>query len=226
MRRALFSSVLSAVALCLTTTATLAHDHKTHDHAHHNDHAHSHDAEAAQKIYKGYFEDAQIADRPLADWAGTWQSVYPYLQDGTLAPVMEAKAQSGDKTAADYTAYYEIGYKTDVARVEINANGDFVFRKTDGTSFSGSYMSDSFEVLTYAKGNRGVRFIFKKTFGDADAPAYIQFSDHRIAPSKSDHYHLYWGNDRAALLEEVAHWPTFYPAGLSGADILQEMLAH
>jgi zinc transport system substrate-binding protein len=207
----------------------LAHDHKTHDHEHHHahaHHAHDHEAEAAQQIYKGYFEDAQIADRPLADWAGTWQSVYPYLQDGTLAPVMAAKAQSSDKTAADYTAYYETGYKTDVARVEINSRGAFIFRKTNGTSFSGSYISDGFKVLTYSKGNRGVRFIFKKTFGDNDAPAYIQFSDHRIAPSKSDHYHLYWGNDRAALLEEVTHWPTFYPAGMSGAEILQEMLAH
>ncbi|MCR6719457.1 MAG: metal-binding protein ZinT [Chitinophagaceae bacterium] len=48
-----------------------------------------------------------------------------------------------------------------------------------------------------------MRFIFKKVEGDADTPQFIQFSDHRIAPAKADHYHLYWGNDRAALLEEA-----------------------
>ena len=29
-----------------------------------------------------------------------------------------------------------------------------------------------------------------------------------------------------ALLEELRHWPTYYPAALNGAQILAEMLAH
>ena len=61
---------------------------------------------------------------------------------------------------------------------------------------------------------------------DEDAPRFIQFSDHRIAPEASDHYHLYWGDDRAALLEEVTNWPTFYPASLDKDGVLAEMLAH
>lgn len=224
MRRALLATAVSTAALCFMSSATLAQDHSTHaDHVH--DHAHHHD-EAAAQIYQGYFEESQIAARPLSDWAGVWQSVYPYLQDGTLDPVMENKAQTGDQTAEDYAAYYETGYQTDVARIEITPEGGFTFRKTDGTSVSGIYADDGYEVLTYAKGNRGVRFVFAKVSGDEDAPAFIQFSDHRISPAVSDHYHLYWGNDRAALLDEVSHWPTYYPAGLSGAEIVTEMLAH
>lgn len=219
MRHVLFASVVSALALTGTATSTLAADHK------HHHHAHAHD-EAAEKISQGYFEDAQVAARPLSDWAGVWQSVYPYLQDGTLAPVMAQKAEKGDKAAADYTAYYTTGYQTDVARIDITPEGKFTFRKTDATAYSGDYVSDGHEILTYAKGNRGLRFIFKKVSGDAAAPAYVQFSDHRIAPSVSDHFHLYWGDDRAALLAEVTHWPTYYPAGLSGAEIVREMMAH
>lgn len=71
-----------------------------------------------------------------------------------------------------------------------------------------------------------MRFIFKKTEGDAGAPSYIQFSDHEIFPVKVGHYHLYWGNDRAALLEELTNWPTYYPSALSAQVILAEMLAH
>jgi len=71
-----------------------------------------------------------------------------------------------------------------------------------------------------------VRYIFEKTDGDAAAPAYIQFSDHRISPASADHYHLYWGNDRAALLKEVTNWPTYYPASMDGDAIVHEMLAH
>ena len=79
-------------------------------------HNHGHDDDA---IYRGYFEDDQIADRPLSDWEGDWQSVYPLLLDGTLDPVMAHKAESGDKTAEEYRAYYEIGYGTDVDRIVI-----------------------------------------------------------------------------------------------------------
>ena len=49
---------------------------------------------------------------------------------------------------------------------------------------------------------------------------------HRIAPAKADHYHLYWGDDRAAVLEELTNWPTYYPSGLSAGEIVKEMTAH
>ena len=59
--------------------------------------------------------------------------------------------------------------------------------------------SDGHQILTYEKGNRGVRFIFEKQAGDAGAPCFIQFSDHRIAPEQDDHFHLYCGDDRAKV---------------------------
>lgn len=185
--------------------------------------AHSHD-HGDDQIYKGYFEDSQIQDRALSDWEGDWQSVYGYLQDGTLDPVMAHKAEGGEQTAEEYKAYYEIGYKTDVERITIE--GDTVIFFKNGKPLKARYASDGRETLTYEKGNRGVRFIFKKVEGDADAPEYFQFSDHRIAPAKADHYHLYFGNDRAALLKEVTNWPTYYPSSLSAKEIVEEMMAH
>lgn len=188
--------------------------HDTHDHAHNHD----------DPIYKGYFEDSQVKERALSDWAGDWQSVYPYLQDGTLDPVMEHKAKQGDQSAGEYKAYYEIGYRTNVERIEIK--GDTVTFYEKGKPLQARYAADGHEILTYKKGNRGVRFIFKKVEGDQAAPQYIQFSDHKIAPERADHYHLYWGNDRAALLEEVTNWPTYYPSTLSAKEIVREMMAH
>lgn len=186
-----------------------------------HEHAHSH---GDPQIYKGYFEDSQVKDRPLSDYAGDWQSVYPYLQDGTLDPVWKHKADKGSSTAEEIRAEYEVGYKTDVDRITID--GDVVTFYKDDKPMKGTYAYDGKEILTYKKGKRGVRFIFKKTEGDADAPQFIQFSDHKIAPAKTDHYHLYWGNDRAALLEEVTKWPTYYPLSLKAQQIVSEMKAH
>ena len=182
---------------------------------------HSHDSDA---IYKGKFDDSQIEKRTLSDWEGDWQSVYPYLVDGTLDPVMASKAEHGEKTAAAYRKYYETGYRTDVDHIIIS--GDSVTFHKDGKPLEGQYKSNGHEILTYEAGNRGVRYIFEKTDGDDEAPKFIQFSDHRIAPEKADHYHLYWGNDRSALLKEVTNWPTFYPAPLSGKQIADQMMAH
>lgn len=192
-------------------------------HAGEEGHGHSHD-HGDDQIYKGYFEDHQVKERPLSDWAGDWQSVYSYLQDGTLDPVMAHKAENGDKSAEEYKVYYEIGYRTDVGRIEID--GDTVRFHQDGKSLEARYAGDGYEILNYEAGNRGVRFIFRKTEGDDAAPQYIQFSDHKIAPEAADHYHLYWGDDRATLLEEVTNWPTYYPASLDAKEIVHEMIAH
>lgn len=208
------------------TEAAHSHDHDhAHDLAHEHDHAHDHaHDEASKKVSQGYFDDSAIQDRPLSDWSGAWQSVYPYLKDGTLQPVMAKKAEGGAKSEAEYQAYYETGYRTEVDAITID--GDTVTFTSGDTPLTAHYASDGYEVLTYEKGNRGVRFIFAKTSGDAAAPAFIQFSDHRIAPQKADHYHLYWGDDRAALLKEMTNWPTYYPAAMNGAQIVEEMLAH
>lgn len=192
-----------------------------HDEGGEEGHGHSH---AHDQVYQGYFEDDQVEDRPLSDYAGDWQSVYPYLQDGTLDPVMAHKAEHGEKSAEEYKDYYEVGYETDVDRITIE--DDTVTFYENGEQLSAQYASDGYEILTYEAGNRGVRFIFEKTDGDEAAPQFIQFSDHKIAPEPTDHYHLYWGNDRAALLEEVTNWPTYYPSSLNADEIAEEMMAH
>ena len=216
-------AVAGLLSATFMTGQTMAHDTakaEKNSGGHSHSHAHSHDNDIAQ----GYFKNSQIKDRALSDWEGDWQSVYPYLKDGTLEPVFAHKATHGDKTAQQYHAYYDTGYKTDTNRIVI-AGDKITFYENDKAA-SGDYASDGYEILYYDKGKRGVRYIFKKTSGDQAAPQFIQFSDHGIAPEKAGHYHLYWGNDRAALLKELTNWPTYYPSSLSGKEIVEEMIAH
>ncbi len=228
MKRSIAIGALAAGSLLLLAAQAQADgkgkagETSAHTHSHEKEHAH---ADASEKsIYKGYFEDSQIEDRPLSDWEGNWQSVYPYLSDGTLDPVMARKAENGSRTAEEYRAYYDTGYRTDVDRILIEGDSVTFFR--DGSGIAGQYAAAGYEILTYAAGNRGVRYIFEKSEGDSEAPGVIQFSDHKIAPAKAGHYHLYWGDDRKAILEELTNWPTYYPAALSGEEIVHEMLAH
>lgn len=221
---ALSALTLATAPLALAQSDSAASEAHDHDHDHDHDH-HDHEHDHAKDIYAGYFDDDQIKDRPLSDWEGDWQSVYPYLLDGTLDEVFAHKAQqSDDKSAEEYKAYYEIGYETDVDRIVID--GSAVSFHEDGQVLSGEYASDGYEVLTYKAGNRGVRYIFEYQGEDDSLPNYIQFSDHAIYPTEADHYHLYWGDDRAALLEEVTNWPTYYPTHLDGQGVVDEMLAH
>ncbi|MFS0788229.1 metal-binding protein ZinT [Shouchella sp. 1P09AA] len=184
---------------------------------------HGHDEES-KSIYQGYFDDDQVADRELSDWEGDWQSVYPYLQNGDLDEVFAHKAEEGDMTAEEYKDYYTTGYETDVERITID-DGHVTFYENN-QEYSGDYVYDGYEILTYEKGNRGVRFIYSLTEEAENMPQYIQFSDHIIAPQESSHFHLYWGDDREELLDEVEHWPTYYPSSLDADGIVRDQLAH
>ncbi|HFU4054498.1 TPA: zinc ABC transporter substrate-binding protein AdcA [Streptococcus suis] len=183
-------------------------------------------AETAQTVYNGYFEDSAVKDRTLSDYVGEWQSVYPYLLDGTLDQVWDYKAKiKGGMTAEEYKAYYDTGYKTDVDQINITDNTMEFVVGDKKEKFTYKYVG--YKILTYKKGNRGVRFLFEATDANAGEYKYVQFSDHKIAPEKTDHFHIYFGGEsQEKLLEELENWPTYYPVGLTGLEIGQEMLAH
>ncbi|HFR3867738.1 TPA: ZinT/AdcA family metal-binding protein [Streptococcus suis] len=183
-------------------------------------------AETAQTVYNGYFEDSAVKDRTLSDYAGEWQSVYPYLLDGTLDQVWDYKAKiKGGMTAEEYKAYYDTGYKTDVDQINITDNTMEFVVGDKKEKFTYKYVG--YKILTYKKGNRGVRFLFEATDANAGNYKYVQFSDHNIAPVKTGHFHIYFGGEsQEKLLEELENWPTYYPVGLTGLEIGQEMLAH
>ena len=179
-------------------------------------HSHGHQmTEAEQKAANGVFEDKDVRDRKLSDWDGTWQSVYPFLLDGSLDPVFEKKAQKGEKSAAEVKAYYRKGYATDVDAIGIENN---VMEFYD---YSG------YKILTYASGKKGVRYLFECKDNASEAPKFVQFSDHIIGPKASSHFHIFMGNtSHEALLKEMDNWPTYYPNEMYKEQVVEEMLHH
>lgn len=172
------------------------------------------------------FKDNDVKDRSLSDWAGEWQSVYPYLLSGDLDEVMEQKAKENvNMTATEYYNYYKTGYKTDVERIIID--GKTIEFIKDGVSTKANYKYKGYKIYTYESGNRGVRYFFEAVGNENGAPKYVQFSDHEIAPTDAEHFHIYFGNDGfEALSKEMENWPTYYPTKMNGKEIAEEMLGH
>ncbi len=182
--------------------------------------------QATTDAANGIFEDSQVADRPLSDWQGEWQSVYPYLLDGTLDSIFAEKAaDTGEMTAAEYKQYYTVGYESTFTGLTIS--GDTITFYEGDTARTGTYAYSGYQILTYESGKKGVRYLFERTDDTQDTPKYVQFSDHIIEPTASAHFHIYLGDEsHEALLEEMDNWPTFYPAGMDGDEIVEEMLHH
>lgn len=182
--------------------------------------------ESKQTVAQGYFKDEAVKDRNLSDYAGDFQSVYPYLKDGTLNPVFDYKAKASQTmTAEDYKNYYDIGYKTDVDQLVIDADSiEFI---VGNNHYKYRYHYDGYQILNYKKGNRGVRFTFTTDDPNAGRFKYVQFSDHGIAPQQTEHFHIFFGGEsQQKLLEEMDNWPTYYKSNLSGLEVAQEMVLH
>lgn len=187
------------------------------------------ESDSTKTTANGYFKNKNVSDRALTDWFGKWQSVYPYLADGTLDNVWQYKslASQGGMTAEEYKSYYTTGYKTDVNQITIGDKKNTITFEQNGEKHQYTYKYDGYKILTYKKGNRGVRYLFKTDDKNAGQFKYVQFSDHNISKTDADHFHIFWGGDsQDTLLKEMDNWPTYYPSGLTGQQIAQKIVAH
>jgi zinc transport system substrate-binding protein len=212
---------LTAIALICATQVHAQSAEQTSDTPATSVHAHS---SSDKNIYNGIFEDHEVKARTMADWQGDWKSLHPYLQDGTLDPFIQFKVEHEGKSSEDYRAFLDTGFKTDFTNVSIHGS-EVSFMRGEKT-IKAQYETGGYEILDYGSGKRSLRYVFIKSAGAADAPTYIQFSDHIISPKASEHFHLYWGEDLAEISAERTNWPTYYPIDISGSKILDYMLAH
>ena len=198
------------------------HGHDEHDdddeHDHHDEHAHGKEVKT--------FDDHDVKDRSLSDWAGEWQSPYPFVLDGSLDEAWEEKAEDGKKTAAEYKEYYKTGYKTDIASVSIK--GDKITYKYDnGKTVSAKYKYVGYFIQLWSGGTKGAMYRFERTDKKSDAPKFIEINDHMIEPAKAEHFHLRMSNDSFdAIVDPEKYWPTFFPASMSAHEIGEHLSGH
>ena len=184
------------------------------------EHAHDHSKEVST------FEDHEVQDRSLSDWAGSWQSAYPFALDGTLDDAFAAMAEEGEMTADEYKTYYQKGYKTDITNIDI-AGDHIAFTYEDGKKAGSDYKYIGYYIQNWSTGTKAAMYRFKAEDKDSGAPVYIEFNDHMIEPAATEHFHIRMSNESFdAIVDPENSWPTFFPADMTGEEICEHMEGH
>ena len=185
---------------------------------HHHDHDHSKEVST--------FEDDEVQDRSLSDWAGKWQSAYPFALDGTLDDAFEAMAKEGKMTAEEYKTYYQNGYKTDITNIDIEDN-HIEFTYKNGEKVGSNYKYVGAYIQSWSTGTKAAMYRFEAEDKDCGAPIYIEFNDHMIEPAEAEHFHIRMSNESFdAIVDPENSWPTFFPSSMSGEEICEHMAGH
>ena len=184
------------------------------------EHDHDHSKEVST------FEDDEVQDRSLSDWAGDWQSAYPFALDGTLDDAFAAMAEEGEMTADEYKTYYQNGYKTDITNIDIE--GDHIeFTYEDGKKVGSDYKYVGYYIQNWSTGTKAAMYRFETEDKDSGAPVYIEFNDHMIEPAAAEHFHIRMSNESFdAIVDPENSWPTFFPADMTGEEICEHMEGH
>lgn len=152
------------------------------------EHDHDHSKEVST------FEDDEVQDRSLSDWAGDWQSAYPFALDGTLDDAFAAMAEEGEMTADEYKTYYQNGYKTDITNIDIE--GDHIeFTYEDGKKVGSDYKYVGYYIQNWSTGTKAAMYRFEAEDKKSGAPVYIEFNDHMIEPAAAEHFHIRMSNE-------------------------------
>lgn len=191
-----------------------------------DDHGHEHSHEI-------HAED--IEARPLEDFKGSWQSVLPYFEDGTLDEYIAATAEKNEKTPAEEKTDFLQKRATEYKTIEITDTGLTI--STDAGNVSGEYSYVEYRPVYNDEGEiSNVWYVYQISKPSEKLPTYLAFSDHAIKPQDHDehehedelpHFHLRYGSESIDALIDAENWaPTYYPSGATAEDIKEALLDH
>lgn len=170
------------------------------------------------------FTEEDVKDRQLSDFAGDWQSVYPYLADGSLTDMIADKAADNGQSEEETYAYYENGYATDVDRIVVD--GEAITFYTGDTSVSAQYEAAGFAIQEKDDGSLSVRYQYQAVGETNGAPMYVQLNDHGHESGAAEHFHIYFGDDSFDALLSTDKFLTYFPSNMTDTQIVEEMSAH
>ena len=170
--------------------------------------------------------EADIKDREITDFAGSWQSLYPFLESGDLDEYVKAHAEENDESEAEVREELAGKWNCDATEISVN-NNKISFTYKDGSKKSGEYKYAGYSPILADDGDiHAVMYQFEAVSGDS--PKYVMFNDHGYEPANAEHFHIYYGDDVdfKTTKENFAYNPFFIPAGLNGEEAAEVLEGH
>lgn len=160
---------------------------------------------------------SDIRDRALTDWLGDWQSVLPYIQDGSMDSFISAKSVETETTHLTQWVRYLKQFATSYTNITIE-DGRASFVSQIGT-VSANYHYNGYMIAESSHGP-AVWYTYQCDQPESGAPLYLAFNDHGHGiPGEHDgeevgHYHLRYSYEDIDGLVSLGEWsPTFFTQG-------------
>jgi zinc transport system substrate-binding protein len=176
----------------------------------------------------GEFDPANVQDRPMSDFAGSWVSGVRFLNNGSLDRYLRHRAEEEESSAealkAEMLSAWASGYES--LSVEGEALG--IGGRTAAYAYQG------YEITESAHG-ASVWYKYQIRAPEDGFPAYLMFNDHEHGGGEEHHeeeegaahLHLKYGSGGfAEMLEQAAWSPLYFSADASGEAVAEALSGH
>jgi zinc transport system substrate-binding protein len=191
-----------------------------------DEHDHGHDE----------FDPANVKDRPLSDFAGSWKSGVPFLNNGSLDSYIAHQAEEEGISAAEAKAALNSAWASDYDALTITGNTLGIGNRTAAYAYRG------YEIVESDHG-ASVWYKYQISAPTNGFPEYIMFNDHGGGSEEEHHeeeehhdeeehegvphIHFKYGNAGFAELLERAGWAgMFFDADASAGEIVETVVGH
>jgi zinc transport system substrate-binding protein len=189
-----------------------------------DDHDHGHDHN------HGEFDPANVKDRPMSDFSGSWKSGVPLLNNGSLDSYLAYRAEEEGKSVAEIKAGLVSAWASDYDTLTITGNTLAIGNRTAVYTYRG------YEIVESDHG-ASVWYKYQINAPTNGFPAYLMFNDHGDGNEEEHHeehehegvahIHLKYGNAGFAALLERSDWSGMYfDANASAGEIAETLTGH
>lgn len=189
------------------------HDHD-HDHDHGHDHGHGHGADGEATITES---DNKAS---LADWEGTWESLSAYFDDPELEESFAEHAEEHGESVEEVKEEFEEtkGTEFDVMTVDDDTVTFIADKDADASESAVAYdLSAAYDVVD---GDLEYTWFIFEAGDDASYPYLALMPQH--GEESLVHFHMRYGDDVDAMLEESEWFPVLIKEGTADLDMIEE----
>ncbi|MDR0377655.1 MAG: zinc ABC transporter substrate-binding protein [Spirochaetaceae bacterium] len=183
----------------------------------------------------GEFDPANVKDRLMSDFSGSWKSGIPFLNNGSLDSYLAHRAEEEGKSTAEIKASLNSSWASDYDALTVTGNTLGIGNRSAGYAYRG------YEIVESDHG-ASVWYKYQITAPTGGLPAYIMFNDHGDGNEEEHHeeehhdehehegvahIHFKYGNASFAALLERAGWAgMFFDADASAGEIVETLAGH